>query len=76
MEYGTLTITGKHPLEIDGLSLGYSDKQAMRFRCVSDGFLRAGTLFKTLDPAELITALGIVDATYNITLWPRHKWVM
>jgi hypothetical protein len=62
---GTLTITGKFPIEIDGLFLGYTAKKSIRFYISQDGFIRNNKLYKTLEPNILIDALGIIESNYN-----------
>ena len=66
MRLGTLTITGLIPNYLDGLFLGYSDRRSIRFEWMTDGFVRKGKLYKTLDPDRLIDVLGIKEATYSL----------
>ncbi len=66
MKLGTLTITGKWPLSLDGCDLGYSPRKARRFTWDSEGFIKGGKLYKTQDPEVLIKAFGVLEAKYSL----------
>jgi len=70
MRIGTLTITGRWPMELDGLFLGYTESTAKRFALVEGGIERRGRLYKTHDPRYLAECLGVLDARitarYNV----------
>jgi len=66
-QVGTLTITGRWPLSIDGLSLGFSKRHSKRYRMTSDGFARGHRLYKTLDQIAFVEALGVAEPKYCIS---------
>jgi len=68
MKIGTLTITGRWPMEWDGCPLGYTNRCRRVFQWRDDGFVRKGKLYKTGDAARLIEVLGVADATYSLTV--------
>jgi len=69
---GTLTITGSYPLQWDGLDMGEAECVRV-YASTLDGFVRRGRLFKTLDPAALMEALG-VRGDYSLKTWPPARW--
>lgn len=66
---GTLTITGDKETNVDGLSLGVFPC-TLKFKITSQGFIRNGKLFKTLDQELLAEKLGFItwktSLKYNI----------
>ncbi len=65
---GTLTVSGKFPIDIDGLNMGWM-KKTKRFKITDKGFLYMNKLIKTHDPRLLCEdVLNVFDYSYSYKL--------
>ena len=66
MKLGTITITGKYPMEVDGLFLGYTNRIKRVYHLTDRGIQRKNILYKTFDTLFLIEKLGIIEAKHSL----------
>lgn len=69
MKLARITITGKWPMSIDGLDMGYTGFASRVFYLTPEGIERKGKLYKTFDTGLLAEKFGVINPKITTSLY-------